>query len=118
MGGSVVAGGGEAAGIQVEGPDAFLFVEEGGSVVGGAIVDDDDFEVGVVDSAAGIEAGDKAIGSVTGADDNGETRGIFWERIGKDEVSKGGKNGFFREVAAQKAEGPFVHAAVVVKPVI
>lgn len=102
--GSVISGGGEAAGIEVEGADAGHFIEESGCFIGGAVVDDDDFEVGVVEGAAGIEASGEAGGAVAGADDDGEAGGIFWKWVGESEVAESGEDGLFGEVAAKEAE--------------
>ena len=52
--------------------DSVESVEEASGVVVGAVVDDDDFEVGVVDGAACGDAGSEAGGSVAGADDDGK----------------------------------------------
>lgn len=116
--GSVIAGGGEAGGWEVEDVEIFLPVEESGGAISGAIIDDDDFEVGVVDVSAGFEAGGEPVGAVAGADDDGESGWVFGERIGEDGVANGGEGGLFRAIAAKEAEGPVVHHASVVKPVI
>lgn len=85
----MIASGGEAAGIEVEYTNVVFLVEEGRSVVSGAIVDDDDFEVWVVDRSASIETGAEAIGSVVSADDDRKTRRICGKGIGESEVAKG-----------------------------
>jgi hypothetical protein len=51
--GPVVSSGGKAAGLKMKDTDVFYLVEEGGGAIGGAIVDYNDFKVGVVECTAG-----------------------------------------------------------------
>jgi len=118
VGRAVVAGGGEATGFEVKDAEVFLLIKKGGGAVGGAIVDHDDFVVGVIDLAAGFEAGFEAVGSVPGADDDGEARGIFGERVGKGGFAEGFESRFFGSIPPDEPEGPIGHDLVIVEPMI
>ena len=76
FGRTVISRGGESRGFEVKGAYFRLFIEKGFGAIGRAIVDKDDFKVGVVDISAGLEAGMESFGAVAGADDDGEARWV------------------------------------------
>lgn len=72
FGRTVISRGGESRGFEVQGADSLLLVQKFGRAIGRAIVDNDDFKVGVVDISAGLDAGFDSAGTIAGADDDGE----------------------------------------------
>lgn len=72
FGRTVIARGGESRGFKVEGADFLLLVQKFGCAIGRAVVDNDDFEVVIVDVLTGLDAGFDSAGTIAGADDDGE----------------------------------------------
>ena len=72
LGRTVIARGGESRGFKVEGADFLLLVQKFGRAIGRAVVDNDDFEVVIVDVLTGLDAGFDSAGTIAGADDDGE----------------------------------------------
>jgi len=122
--GAAVAGHGKAEVFLLDEADIREAMDDVGGGVGGAVVDDEDFEVGVVDGEAGGEAGLEQFGAVVAADDHGE----FWRILegegvavgvnGVLEFAEGGEGGLGAPVAAGEAEAPVVDGAAVVLPAV
>ena len=124
FGGTAVSGDGEAEVFLPDEADVREAIDDVGGVVGGAVVDDEDFEVWVVDALAGAEAGLEATGAVVGANDDGEEGGLGeGEEVAVvlDLVLKVGElfeGGLGVAIAAGEAEAPVVDGAAVDFPLV
>ena len=118
LGRPVIAGGGESGGFEVEGADFLLLVQKFGCVIGRAVVDDNDFEVGIVDFLRGFEAGFDSAGTIAGADDDGEVGRVCGEWRREFKLTESGEGGFFRAITTKESEGPVIHDSTIVEPVV
>jgi hypothetical protein len=125
--GDDVAGGGLPGGVAGVGEAAVLGADEadvvaGGDVgggVGGAVVDDDDFVVGVVEGGGAVEGVGEGAGAVVGADGDGDAGpGAVGEGDGGVGVADGGEGGFGLALAVDEAEVPVVDGGAAAVPFV